>query len=198
MLATSPQADHRGRAQTSKKNKVPLPKSGLQPAQSPRDRAARVTPAKSSKGKSHAKGKGVMKQLRKADAKKLRVPEDHEKMHNRDSWIRRRRKLARADSHTKAAYAGVKEEEPDRHVETRPPQKGIHKQVKKVKCPKCSRVYCSGVGDREEGEGSSKSVPDVVILDSKKVLNNEIRSPFVSENAVHRSVRLFFTQLLPF
>ncbi|XP_042032793.1 uncharacterized protein LOC121779527 [Salvia splendens] len=178
---------HRGRAQVTKKNKAPLPKSGLQPARSPCDFAARVTPVKSSKGKSHAKGKGVIKHLREADKKKPPVMKDHEKMHNRDSWIRRR-KLARGDSRPKAAYAAVKKEEPDHHVETRPPQKGIQRRVRKVKCPKCSRVYCSGEGDWEEGEGSSKSVPEVVILDSDKVLNNEIRSPFVSEKSLHRSM----------
>ncbi|KAG6388637.1 hypothetical protein SASPL_150069 [Salvia splendens] len=179
---------HRGRARIIKKNKAPLAKGGLKPARSPCDRAARVTPVKSSKEKPHGKGKGVLKLVREADVNKPRVIKDHEKMHNRDSWIRRKRKLARGDSRTMAACAAVKKEEPGHHVEIRPPQKGIHKEVRKVKCPKCSRVYRSGEGDWEEGEGSSKSVPELVILDSDKVLNREIRSPFISDKLLHRSM----------
>ncbi|KAL1533567.1 hypothetical protein AAHA92_33435 [Salvia divinorum] len=151
------------------------------------DHRGRARISKGHKGEVGGKGKGVVKQEHEADEKKPEVKKENEKLHDRNSWVRRKRKIARGDSRKKTAFA-VKMEEPDYYVEARLPRKGIHRQVRNVKRAKSSSAYDSDDWDYEEGEGSSKSVPEVIILDSDRVLKKKIGRPFVSSKLHHRSM----------
>lgn len=130
------------------------------------------------------------------DVGRVRIREKHVGRSQTESMIVVRRDNRFSSKKTSFGGCAVKKE-PDHYVETRLPIKRIHSQIRNIKRAKCSFAYNS---DEKylEGEGSSKSVPEVIILDSDKVVKKEIVTPFVSSKRYHSSVCLLLTQLHPF
>ncbi|XP_057795660.1 uncharacterized protein LOC131011818 isoform X2 [Salvia miltiorrhiza] len=99
-------------------------------------------------------------------------------------------KAARGDSRLstmKTAFSNCAvKKEPYHCVETRLPVKGVHSRTRNVKCAKCSFAYDSK--RYLEGQGSSKTVPEVIILDSDKVVKKEISNPFVCSKKYYSSM----------